>query len=152
MGGEAAADRTILRISGADRVSFLQGLVSNDLRRLDRGMIYAALLSAQGKYLADFFLVPEGGTILLDVKAGLAEGLARRLSMYRLRADVAIAPAGLHCHRGLGAVPAGAFADPRHPALGWRAYRAEAGSAPQIDWDALRVANQIGRASCRERV
>jgi hypothetical protein len=35
---------------------------------------------------------------------------------------VSLEPAGLCLHRGLGAVPEGAFADPRHEALGWRAY------------------------------
>ena len=141
--GEEAAGRTVLRISGPDREPFLQGLVTNDVRRLRSGAVYAALLSAQGKYLADFFLVPDGDTILLDTAAPLADGLARRLALYRLRADVRIEPTALHVHRGLGAAPAGAIADPRHPALGWRAYGTEAGSAPAIDWDALRVAHLI---------
>ena len=62
--------------------------------------------------------------------------------MYRLRADVAIAPVALSVTRGLGAPPEGAFADPRHPALGWRAYGAAGGMA-SIDWDAIRVAHCI---------
>ena len=74
----AADDRRVLAISGPDRMSFLQGLVTNDLRGLDRGAVYAAILTPQGKYLADFFLVPKGETILLDVRSTLAEGLLRR--------------------------------------------------------------------------
>ncbi len=141
--GEEAGDRRVLRITGKDRESFLQGLVSNDVRRLAQGPVYAALLTPQGKYLADFLLVPAPDSILLDVKDSLAEALMRRLLMYRLRADVAIAPAGLHVVRGLGPKPADARDDPRHPALGWRAWREAEGGPPTIDWDAIRVAHVI---------
>lgn len=135
-----AEDRRVLRIAGRDRATFLQGLVTNDVRRLAEGPVYAALLTPQGKYLADFLLVAEPDAILLDVKDSLADALVRRLSMYRLRADVTIEDSGLHVHRGLGAVPADGVADPRHPALGWRAYRTEPAGPSGIDWDAVRVA------------
>jgi len=141
--GEAATDRQVLAITGADRLAFLQGLVTNDLRGLVRGAVHAALLTPQGKYLADFFLLARGDAILVDVKDVLADDLMRRLVLYRLRADVQIAPADLHVQRGLGPAPDGAVADPRHPALGWRLYSAEAGGPPSIDWDALRVAHCI---------
>ena len=141
--GEETSGRSVLRVSGADRESFLQGLVTNDVRRLKAGIVYAALLGPQGKYLADFFLIPDGDAILIDVATPLAEGLARRLSLYRLRADVRIEPSALHARRGLGAPPAGAFSDPRHPALGWRSYGDMPGTAPVIDWDALRVMHLI---------
>ena len=119
------ADRAVLRISGADVRDFLQGLVTNDVRRLDQGPVYAALLSPQGKYLFDFFLVPDGEDVLLDVKADRAAALAQRLAMYRLRAKVAVDPTDLAVVAGTGAPPAGAFADPRDPALGWRAVTAD---------------------------
>ncbi len=143
MAGERADDRTVLAITGADRRDFLQGLVSNDLRRLDDGMIYAALLSPQGKYLADFLLIADGDAILLDVKSDAAEALIRRLSMYRLRADVQIARSDLRVSRGLGDAPQGAHADPRHPELGWRLYSNDPGDEPEIDWDQIRVAHCI---------
>jgi hypothetical protein len=143
MNGEAAQGRRVWRISGADRMRFLQGLVTNDVRKLERGPVYAAMLTPQGKYLADFLLVPDGETILLDVDAGLSEGLARRLALYRLRADVRIEPTGLCVTRGLGEAPPGAVADPRHASLGWRLYGPTPGGAPRIDWDGIRVANCI---------
>jgi folate-binding protein YgfZ len=121
----------------------LQGLVTNDLGRLKNRLVYAALLSPQGKYLADFFLVPENDAILLDIKTDLAGSLARRLGMYRLRAQVAIENTPLQVACGFDAVPPGAFADPRHPALGWRRYGDTAGSPATTDWDALRVAHVI---------
>ena len=48
--------RTILRLTGADTDQFLQGLVTNDIGGLSNGLVYAALLTPQGKYIADFFL------------------------------------------------------------------------------------------------
>ena len=120
-----ATDRTVLRVSGPDALDFLQGLVTNDVRRLAEGPVYAALLSPQGKYLFDFFLVPDGDDVLLDVKAERAAALAQRLGMYRLRAKVAVEPTELAVVVGLGAPPAGAVADPRHAELGWRAYVAD---------------------------
>lgn len=134
--------RTVLRLTGADRESFLQGLVSNDIRKLADGLVYAAMLTPQGKYLADFFLVPDGDAILLDVDSALASGLAQRLNMYKLRADVAIEGTQIQPAQGLGATPDGGFADPRHEALGWRAYDGRLGQE-DVDWDALRVTHCI---------
>jgi folate-binding protein YgfZ len=141
--GEAADNRRVLELTGKDHTAFLQGLVSNDVGRLKHGLVYAALLSPQGKYLADFFLVPGAEYILLDVHADLADSLMRRLTMYRLRAAVTIAPIDLKVTRGLGPAPDSAFADPRHEALGWRRYGDETGAEPEIDWDAIRVAHCI---------
>lgn len=135
-------DRQIYSISGPDRIDFLQGLITNDARRLSQGPVYAALLSPQGKYLADFLLIPRGDEVLLDIAAPLAEATVRRLSMYKLRADVAIAPTALKLRRGTGPAPEGAVVDPRHPALGWRLYGPDDGD-DGTDWDALRVAHCI---------
>ncbi len=135
--------RTILSLSGPDARDFLQGLVTNDVRKLDQGeLVYAALLTPQGKYLADFFLVPQGDAILMDVAADLAEGLIKRLTMYRLRANVQIETTDLKLRRGTGPAPEGAFADPRHPDLGWRLYGTEEGDDGS-DWTALRIAHCI---------
>ena len=54
--------RKVFRISGADREDYLQNLVTNDVARLKDGLVWAALLTPQGKYLADFFLVSLTGT------------------------------------------------------------------------------------------
>ena len=84
-------DRGVLAIDGDDRASFLQGLVSNDTARISHERaIYAALLTAQGKYLHDFMLAEIGGTIWLDGEAARLADLKRRLSMYRLRAKVTL--------------------------------------------------------------
>ncbi len=144
--GEIAADRAVWSVTGADRFSFLQGMLSNDVTALQKapGIVWTALLTPQGKYLADFFVVQRAGAddLLIDIKARIAADTIKRLSMYRLRADVQFAPCDLTVTRGLGAAPAGAMPDPRHAALGWRGYGL-AGGAAQIDWDAIRVAHCI---------
>lgn len=131
------SERRVFRIGGEDRVDFLQNLVTNDVTLLKDGIVWAALLTPQGKYLADFFLVPEEDAILLDVAEPLASGLMQRLSMYKLRAKVTIETTDLAVSRGLGEAPEGAFADPRHPSLGWRAY--DGRPDEQADWAELRV-------------
>jgi tRNA-modifying protein YgfZ len=145
MQGERADDRAVIGVAGKDALDFLQGLVSNDMRPLEKGpgIVWAALLSPQGKYLMDFFVVNTGERLLIDVKDSFASALTRRLSMYRLRADVQLAPLELPVSRGLGTPPEGAPADPRHPALGWRRYGGTAGSEPVVDWDAIRVEHVI---------
>ncbi|SPF76993.1 tRNA-modifying protein YgfZ [Aliiroseovarius pelagivivens] len=135
-------DRTVLKIAGNDHVSFLQGLVSNDVNRLKDGLVYAAILTPQGKYLADFLMVPAADAILIDVATDLARPLAQRLTMYKLRADVTIEATGIIPARGLGVAPDGAYADPRHPELGWRAYDGRDSEAG-VEWDAIRVAHCI---------
>ena len=138
--GFEATDRAVLRISGGDAEKFLQDLVTNDVTR--SGLVYAALLSPQGKYLFDFFLLRDGDGWLLDVAQVRASALAQRLSMYKLRADVTIEAVNLRVFQlwgsDLGVV------DPRDAALGTRLY---AEDAPEMaegpDWAALRVAHVI---------
>ncbi len=150
------ARRAVLRLEGADARDWLQGLVTNDVRRLTRdAALYAALLTPQGKYLFDFILVEaEDGAILLDVAADRAAALAQRLTLYRLRRDVRITDVSAQIQVAVawGArpeAPALTVADPRDPALGWRLYAQDAGAAlaaagaaaaTRADYDALRVA------------
>ena len=135
------ADRAALEVAGADRHAFLQGLVSNDVEKVaaDRA-VYAALLTAQGKYLHDFFIAEIGGAFLLDAEAARLADLKRRLGLYRLRAKVTLGENG---DRYIVAVACGddalslldlpeepgaavpfaggiAYVDPRLPALGAR--------------------------------
>ncbi len=133
--------RTVFRLTGSDRETFLQNLVTNDMAKLKDGIVWAALLTPQGKYLADFFLVPSGGAILLDVSREYGAALLGRLNMYRLRADVEIEQTDVAPSRGPGPAPDGAFADPRHAELGWRAFDGRPDG--NADWTAIRVAHCI---------
>ncbi len=84
--------RGVLAVSGPDRRVFLQGLVSNDVEKLAASRaVYAALLTAQGKYLHDFIMVEVGEAIWIDAEVARLGDLRRRLAMYRLRAKVEIA-------------------------------------------------------------
>jgi len=87
-------DRGVLEVAGADRVAFLQGLVSNDVAKAAAGTpVYAALLTAQGKYLHDFFVVTLGDALYLDCERARLGDLQRRLSLYKLRSKVTLTDA-----------------------------------------------------------
>lgn len=121
-------DRAVLAISGADRVTFLQGLVSNDVAEVAPGRaVWAALLTPQGRWLADFFLYEEaeGQRLLMDCAAAQADMLRQKLARYRLRSDVSIDPTGFAVHAAWDAVPpmidsAIGAPDPRLADAGWR--------------------------------
>ena len=83
--------RGVLAVGGEDRVAFLQGLVSTDVAAVSATKaIHTAFLTAQGKYLHDFFIAALGEGFLLDCEAARIEDLKKRLSMYRLRSKVTI--------------------------------------------------------------
>jgi folate-binding protein YgfZ len=140
-------DRAVLAVTGADRVPFLNGLVSNDVAEAAPGRaVWAALLTAQGKWLADFFILAEAERLLLDCEAAQAPMLAQRLARYRLRADVAIAATELRVSAAWGGAPdvphAVTARDPRLDAAGWRVLSAApvAANADAAAWDRHRLA------------
>ena len=128
--------RKILEISGPDAEKFLGDLITNTLP--EGGAIqYAALLSPQGKYLFDFFVLRRGDAFWIDVGEDQMANLARRLMMYRLRAQVTIEALDVQVTRGTGPKPETALPDPRDARLGWRDY---AGAEDDgTDFNALRV-------------
>ena len=138
------SSRAVLAITGKDRVTFLQGLVSNDVSLAAPGRaIWAAMLTPQGKWLADFFIFSDGTRLLLDVEAQQAPDLIRRLGRFRLRADAQIAPEPTQVYAAWDGPPPTlpwAAPDPRLPEAGWRvlATRLES-NASEDDYDALRI-------------
>lgn len=120
MTGTTLSDRAILRISGEEAKSFLQGLLTRDVLTLAPDQPrWAGLLTPQGKALFDFILWADGEDILIDCEAAQADLLAKRLTIYRLRRKVTIArDDGLAVHWSLDAHDQ-PF-DPRLPALGHR--------------------------------
>jgi folate-binding protein YgfZ len=84
-------DRGVLALHGGDVRPFLQGLISNDVAHVrDDRAAYGALLTPQGKFLFDFFMVQDAGRMLLEAEAARLGELHRRLLMYRLRSKVEI--------------------------------------------------------------
>ena len=120
MTGTTLTDRALLRISGEEAKSFLQGLLTRDVLGLKEGEPrWTALLTPQGKALFDFILWADGEDVLIDCEASQAEALAKRLTIYRLRRKVAIARADeLAVHWALEA--SGKPFDPRLSQLGHR--------------------------------
>jgi tRNA-modifying protein YgfZ len=119
------AARALIRLSGEDVASFLQGLVTNDTRALAEGRpVWAALLTAQGKTQWDFLLWPDDDDILIDCEANQADALAKRLTLYRLRRPITIMrdeSLAVHWRPDIGAQDGTpCAADPRLPGLGCR--------------------------------
>jgi hypothetical protein len=81
-------DRAVVRLSGEGVREFLQGLVTSDVT--GALPVWSALLSPQGKCLADFLIWPDGEDLLLDCETEAMDDLVKRLSMYRLRLPIRI--------------------------------------------------------------
>jgi folate-binding protein YgfZ len=123
-------DRGVLRVTGEPARHFLHNLVTANIETLTPGHArYAALLTPQGKILADFFVVEapaaDGGGFFIDAPKALVPDLAQKLTFYKLRAKVTIEPLDalsvLAAWDGIGATEYGLdYRDPRLPALGQR--------------------------------
>ncbi len=131
----------LLEISGEDRFVFLQGLLSNDMRRVEQGQtLYAALATPQGKYLHDFWVCPApDARIWLQVEASGAEAALQKLRLYSLRKHITLrladdyavlagwvtptpaSPSTASAHEQAAIAPLHWATDPRDATMGWRA-------------------------------
>ncbi|MEY4160015.1 MAG: hypothetical protein RLZZ136_636 [Pseudomonadota bacterium] len=113
------SNRAVIRLSslasGEDPRAFLQGLVTNDVT--GPLPVWAALLTPQGKAMFDFIVWGQGDDLLLDCEADAADALAKRLGLYRLRRQIAIARDDSLAVHWRADLPGN---DPRLPALGQR--------------------------------
>jgi folate-binding protein YgfZ len=135
--------RSVIAIGGDDRAEFLQGLISNDTKRIGAAQaIFAALLSPQGKFAYDLLLVEEGARYLVDTESARRAELLKRLKMFKLRSQVTLddldsdlvvinlfggdtlARLGLAANAGTAKALGGGvvFTDPRLPDLGAHAF------------------------------
>ena len=114
-------DRAVVRIAGPDAGNLLHNVLTLDMARVERhGSGYGALLTPQGKILGDFILHRQVEGYAADLRADQAEAFAKRLSLYRLRAKVEIAPAPELAVFVEWPVSPDHPADPRLPELGAR--------------------------------
>ena len=152
--GQAAQDpeRRVIQIGGAEAADFLQSILTSDMEALSPGETRAsALLTPQGRILADMMVLRVEDGFMLDCDARRADDLFARLRRYKLRRPVTLEI--LNDHRlwvgwNDDAMPRGASTDPRHPALGWR-WIGPAGSGPETEprsgpadinlWHAVRI-------------
>lgn len=88
----ALPSRAVFRLLGEGVRAWLQGLITNDIERLDEsGALYTALLTPQGKILFDFFLYPQGEDLLVDCDGEQKDALMKRLRLYKLRSPITFA-------------------------------------------------------------
>jgi tRNA-modifying protein YgfZ len=140
------SERSVIVVEGDDRVAFLQGLVSNDVEAACPGhAVWAALLTAQGKWLADFFVFSDAEALLLDCERTQSAMLVQRLSRYRLRMNAQLRAAPeFHVHVAWPERPdCGGIVtpDPRLPNFAWRILATQplAANATPDDWDQHRL-------------
>ncbi len=134
--------RALVRVSGPDARPFLHNLLTQDVETLAPGKLrFGALLSPPGRLLFDLFLLGEAEGVLLDVAADRREGLAQRLAMYRLRAQVTVEAVDAPVFAAWDGAAHGFAPDPRLPALGGRRYRGDIEvNATEDDFQAHRLA------------
>ncbi len=85
------SDRVQLRLSGADRVRFLNGQVTADIRKLAIGRtLPACVTTAKGRLCADLFITATDDALLIDADASLHETLPARLERYIIADDVVL--------------------------------------------------------------
>ena len=154
-------ERGVLRLGGPEAREFLQNLITNNVDLVDGShAIYAGLLTPQGKFLFDFFIQTDksGEALLLDCDGARAGDLVKRLTFYKLRADVTIENVSdkLKVMAIWGGDDAakikGALPDPRLPVMGARLIAEDpqapgAEAATPADYHAHRIALGVGDAA-----
>jgi folate-binding protein YgfZ len=98
------APRSTIVVTGADRASYLHGLLTNDIKALAPGRgCYAAWLTPQGRMITDLYVYELGDAMLLDVPADLAAAILQRLDQFLFGEDVqlgdvstALGPVAIH--------------------------------------------------------
>ena len=132
-------ERKVIKVGGDDAKSFLHGIITNDIEKSTNGL-YSGLLSPQGKILFDFFIFNDGPQFLIELPSSAAEDFTKRLTFYKLRADVQIDTSNdlkvlISSEKpGPGITEEISFPDPRFNGMGWRVYLPEQ-KIPQINAD-----------------
>lgn len=131
--------RTVLKLSGEAVHGWFSGLITNSLTS---PVTFAALLTPQGKIIADFFVTDRGDHLLIDTTPDMGAALHKRLKMYRLRAPIEIEDVSdtyrVHCLWNCEEDEGAGDPDPRLPALG-RRLMADAVMSNTGDWDTHRL-------------
>jgi len=84
-------NRGLISITGEDAKEYLQNIITNDINKVSKSnSVFAALLSPQGKYLFDFFVIKNDKGYLLDCDGSLVKELINNLSKYKIRSKVEI--------------------------------------------------------------
>jgi folate-binding protein YgfZ len=138
------AHRALVKLSGEDRLRFIQGQITQDIYRLEKEpFLYTLFLTPNGRFGGDAFVFEKEGALYIDCAANQREGLIKRLTLYKLQAKVRIEPVAdirIYALWGHADEPTLGFQDPRHPALGRRVYGENLPTNGTLeDYDALRL-------------
>lgn len=138
------SNRICLDVTGEDSFSFLQGLITNDLKLLEsQEALYACFLTPQGKFLHDFLITEIPNGYRLEVLKETSETLIKHFKMYKLRSRV-----GLEINKDISIYASwgkdtleGGYTDPRLEALGKRYLSQESidATAEFNDYDRHRI-------------
>lgn len=83
--------RSVIEVQGRDRLSFLQGLITQDVEKLTKEMaLYSLFLNNTGRFFSDFFLVSKGDSVFLTPGQDVGDALCKKLLFYKLRSEVEI--------------------------------------------------------------
>lgn len=132
-------NRAVISVSGSDRLKFLQGLISNDVYKLDK-ILYACMLTPQGKYFVDIFLYNQDNTIFLDIPLAQKETLLKKLNMYKIRSAIEINDQPM-----LKVIvdDSTGIIDPRNPIMCTRSLSKQDFPTDRTSYDLLRIENFI---------
>ncbi len=146
--------RALIQLQGQDKASFLQGLITQDVGKIQEGKaVYGALLTPQGKFLHDLFLMQQGDSWFIDCERARVTGLLKRLNLYKLRSKITLTDCS-EKFKVLASFPTPCLPntflsvqDPRHKDLGWRFYVTSDHPLPTLDsfdlYDQHRIALTI---------
>lgn len=123
-------ERSVFKITGEDRIKFLQGLLSNDISKVnDQNPIYACMLTPQGKFFADFFLISKNKEIIFDISASNSTDIINKLNIYKLRSKINISNCIDYCvvslineRNNFNENDSIIYKDPRSTSMGKRGY------------------------------
>lgn len=133
----AELDRTLIRLSGDNVQDWLSGLITNSL---SDDCNFSALLTPQGKIIADFFVIKEGHDLILDVARKFADNVQKRLTLYRLRMPIEISLDDRSVYAAWDGTGDEGLKDPRHDDLGRRIIAESlTGEADENDYDLHRL-------------
>jgi folate-binding protein YgfZ len=140
---EILKNRAVISISGDDKTTFLQGLLTNDINKVSENQaIYSFMLSPQGRFLYDFFIIRSGEKLLLDCNAEKIDEIIQKLSFFKFRSKVEIQKEldlSVAVLEEKFADEKIAFLDPRSKEMGYRAFVLNAIDNENSQYDLRRI-------------
>jgi folate-binding protein YgfZ len=137
------SNRGVLKIVGKDAESFLQGLITNDVRKASKdSLLYSMMLNPQGRFLYDFFILKIDDGFLLDCPKNYLQEIIKKLKMYKLRSEVEILETAYSVLIS-DVLQDGFFIDPRSSNMGWRTISDSVVDSNVRDYEITRIKNLV---------